>query len=155
MTTAISLNNHQVDGVFKAAFLSAILQKAWSQFCAAAKDKNPVAALNGSSALPVDYLFVDKEGAENAHLRVDLELSGSHFPYEGGFHLQPGIDLAEKAFAEFSGEAKVIAEATPVRFELTELLAVGKGRYNVTVKVTVTLEKVESTLSLIVPGDMK
>lgn len=155
MSTAISLNNYQVKSVFQTALLSAILQSSWSQFCAAARDKNPVVAINSSAIFPVDYLFVGREGVENVHLRVDVGLSGSHFPFEGGFHLEPGLDLAQKAFAEFSSEAKVIAEGAPISFELTELLAVGKGRYNVTVKVTVTLEKVESTSSLNLPGDMK
>jgi hypothetical protein len=155
MSTAISLNNYQVKSVFQTALLSAILQSSWSQFYAAARDNNQVASINSSAIFPVDYLFAGKEGAENAHLRVDVRLSGDHFPYEGGFHLQPGTDLAEKAFGEFSSEAKVIAEGAPISFELTELLAVGKGRYNVTVKVTVTLEKAEPTSSGILPGDMK
>lgn len=135
-----TIQRYQLKDAFTATFLSAILASAWGRFNDAAKGDTNVNAIDGTATFSIGYLF-DGADAESIKLTVDVELSGSQFPFEGGTHRQPSYELAEEAFNLFKqkGQALGATSEQPELFEIAEVLATGKGRYSVKIKVTTRL----------------
>lgn len=142
MNTVKPIQRYEVKEAFAATFLAAIMTSAWGRFndTANVKKDTAIGAIDGTATVPIGYLF-EGAGAESIKLTVDVELSGSRFPFEGGSHRRPDFELAEEAFNLFKQKDQVL-EATneqPEGFEVAEILATGKGRYSVKIKFTVRL----------------
>ena len=139
MNTSKTLPRYQAQDAFAATFLSALMASAWGHFYNAARENVQVSGINGSAAFPVDYLFNNAD-TESVKLTVEIELSGSHFPFEGGAHRQPDLQLAHKALNLLNLKGPQSLSEQAEVFEMDELLAVGKGRYSVNIKVTTYLK---------------
>jgi hypothetical protein len=139
MNTTKTLPRYKAQDAFAATFLSALMASAWGHFYNAAIKNDPVNGIKGSATFPVGYLF-DNSAAESIKLVVEVELSGNHFPFEGGAHRQPDLQLTHKALNLLNLKGpQPLSEQAEV-FEMDELLAVGKGRYSVKIKVTTYLK---------------
>lgn len=148
MNAIKNIQRYELKDAFAATFLSAMMASAWGRFNDAAnanvKKDTAISAIDGTATFPIGYLF-DGADSESIRLTVDVELSGSHFPFEGGTDRQPNSELAEEAFNLFKQKGKeALSEQTEV-FEMAEILATGKGRYSVKIKVTTRLTTTIST----------
>ena len=132
-----SIQRYNLKGALEAGFLAAMVGDAWGRFCDAAVGNAVVDGISASASVPVGYVV--KAAAAEVKLLVDVELSGKPFPFEGGSHNQPDGELAGTIFDQFRSESREpLGEAAQV-IQLEELLAVGDGRYNVKIDVTVRL----------------
>ena len=150
MNTVKTIQRSEVKDAFAATFLAAIMTSAWGRFNDATRSGADISAISGTASFPVGYLF-DGADAESIKVTVDVDLSGSRFPFEGGTHRHPDFELAEEAFNLFKQKGQVL-EATneqPEGFEVAEILATGKGRYSVKIKFTVRLTTTISTATSI------
>lgn len=149
MDTIKHIQRYELKDAVTATFLSAMTASAWGRFNDAANAKDTtISAISGTATSLVGYLF-DGADSESIKLTVDVELSGSQFPFEGGTYRQPNSELAEEAFNLFKQKGQEALSEQSELFEMAEILATGKGRYSVKIKVTTRLTTTISTATSI------